>query len=161
MPIWAVPSRSVKRETIRSRRNSATWSVVYLPCVPTRVFIKVGGVNNAEGELAETAEPHDAEIPIADGDRLPRSPLLVNERLPADEIDLRLERRAFPGDCQQAGEDRDVVGGQRVASRPKAVHGLAVLEEDRFLVLLDDQLGAELDVGRAFGRDSMDDRAVG
>ena len=34
----SVPSRSVMRETIKSLRKEATSSVVYLPCVPTKVF---------------------------------------------------------------------------------------------------------------------------
>lgn len=38
MPTCIVPSRSVNRDTIRSRRYDEISSVVYLPCVPTSVL---------------------------------------------------------------------------------------------------------------------------
>ena len=61
---------------------------------------------------------------------------------------------------KQPGQDRHVGRGQRVPAGAEGVQGLAVAEEDRLLVLLHDQLGAELDVGRAFRRDPLDDRLV-
>ena len=50
---------------------------------------------------------------------------------------------------------------QRVPAGAERIERLAVAEEDRLLVLLHDELRAELDVGRAFRRNAMDERAVG
>ena len=50
---------------------------------------------------------------------------------------------------EQPGQDRHVGRGQRVPAGPVGVEGLAVAIEHRFLIPLDDQLRAELDVGRA------------
>ena len=55
-------------------------------------------VVHAEGELAVGPQPDDAKILVADGDRLPRAPFLVEEGLLADEIDLGLKRRLLPRD---------------------------------------------------------------
>jgi hypothetical protein len=48
-----------------------------------------------------------------------------------------------------------------VPSRGERVEGLAVAEENRPLVVLDDELGAELDVGGAGGRLPVDDLRAG
>ena len=158
--ICDVASKSVSRETIRSLRNDVISSVVYLPCVPTRVIEQLGRVDHSERELADAPQPHHAEILVADGDRLPRAPFLIEERLLADEVDLGLKRRLLPRDRQQPSDDRHVHRVQRVPARAEFVEGLAVAKEDRLLVLLHDQLGPELDVGRAFRRHAMHERAV-
>src|SRR5262244_3139149 len=50
---------------------------------------------------------------------------------------------------QQTSEQRNVVGSQRVTARLERVQGLAVAKEDGGLVLLHNQLRAELDIRRA------------
>jgi hypothetical protein len=47
-----------------------------------------------------------------------------------------------------------------VAARPELVHGLAVAEEDRLLIFLDDQLRAQFDIGRALGGHAGHQRAI-
>ena len=102
------------------------------------------GIDDAERVFAETPQPHDAEILVAERDRLPRAPFLVQKRLLADEVDLGLKRRFFPRDRQDPRQDRHVRRRQRVPPRPKDVQRLAVAKEDRLLVLLHDQLRPSL-----------------
>jgi hypothetical protein len=47
-----------------------------------------------------------------------------------------------------------------VPSRRERVERLAVAEEDPLLILLDDQLRAEFNIGRAFLRDALDELIV-
>ncbi len=121
---------------------------------------QLGRIDHAERELAVAPQADDAEILVADGDRLPRAPFLVEKRLLADEIDLRLERRLLPRDREQPREDRHVHRGQRVPAGAELVQRLAVANEHRLLVRLHDELGPELDIGRAFRRHAMHERAV-
>src|SRR5262249_40447689 len=66
-----------------------------------------------------------------------------------------------PGDCQQPGEDRYVHRAERMPPRGERVHRLAVAKEHRLLVVLDDELRAELDVGRAFLWHAVHQRTIG
>ena len=63
-----------------------------------------------------------------------------------DEIDVRLERRfkaVFP--ALERGEDRDVVGGERVLARAERVAELAEVDELHRLRFAHDELRAALD----------------
>ena len=155
-----MPSRSVSRATIRSRRYDEMSSVVYLPWVPTSVLISRAESTTRNEYLPKLRKRTMPKVLVADRDRLARAPFLIEKRLLADEVDLGLERRFLPGDRQDPRDDRHVHRRQRVAAGAERVHRLAVAEEDRLLVLLHDQLRPQLDVRRAFRRDAMHQRTV-
>ena len=95
---------------------------------------------------AEGADADDAEVVVAHHDRIGRAPLVAGEQPRGDVVDVGLERRVeavLPR--LQLGEDRDVVGRQRVLARPEGVAELAEVDELHHLRLADDQLRAVLD----------------
>ena len=66
-----------------------------------------------------------------------------------------------PRQREQPGQDRQILGGQRVAAGAERIERLAVAEEDRGLVLAHDELGAHLDVARAALRVALHDAGAG
>ena len=116
------------------------------------------GVGDLEGIAAERPQPHRAELRVADHDGVLRAPLLVGPLPRRDEVDLALERRleaVLP--AEDGGEDRDVVGVERVHARRLDVGELPFLDEPGRLPLADDELRAVLDLvlvaGEAVGQD--------
>src|SRR4030095_3918970 len=102
------------------------------------------------GEAAEGAEANEAELLVFEDHRVALSPAHVGEHLQVDEVDLGAEWAGeAPRQREQAGQDREVLGGERVAARAEDVEPLPITEEDRGLVLAHDELGAPLDVARA------------
>ncbi len=121
--------------------------------------VRVGDLHR---EAAEGAQAHHRQLRVAVDDRLLGAPLQVGVGLPADEVDLGLEGRgAAEGQPDDLAQQRQVQGRERVAPRPEHVQGLAVAVEDRRLVLLDDQLRAQLDRRRAVLRLAVHDRVPG
>ena len=111
-------------------------------------------VDDAEIVGAVGAQPHDAEIRVAHHHRIGRAPLVAGEHARDDVVDVGLERaleRVLP--ALEIGEDRDVVGGERVLARAERVAELAEVDELRDLRFAHDQLRAVLDflvlVGKA------------
>ena len=96
---------------------------------------------------AEGAQADDAEVLVAHHDRVRRAPLVAGEQPRVDEVDVGLERRleaVLP--ALEAGQDRDVVGGQRVLAGAERVAELAQVDELRRLRFADDELRAVLDL---------------
>ena len=86
----------------------------------------------------------------------------IREDLLIDEVNFGLKRRrAAEWHRKQTREQREVLRRQRVATRPERVQRAAVAEEHRGLALLNDELAAPLDVGRARFRPAMDDLLSG
>ena len=74
------------------------------------------------------------------------APFVAGEKAGGDEIDVRLERRfeaVFP--ALELGEDRDVIGDERVFARAETIAVLAEIDELRGLAFADDELRAVLD----------------
>ena len=126
--------------------------------MPTTVLMKSSGSTIGEGVDAERAQPHEAELRVLEGDGILRAPFLVDEHLPVDEEDLRPERALeSPREREDLREDREVLRDERVAAGPEDVEPLAVLEEDRGLVVADDELRADLDLGGTLGGNAVND----
>ena len=103
-------------------------------------------VDDPEVVGAERAHADDAEVLVAHHHRIRRAPLVAGEEARDDEVDVRLERRleaVLP--ALEPGEDRDVVGRQRVLARPERVAELAEVDELHDLRLAHDELRAALD----------------
>ncbi len=115
--------------------------------VPATSLRKRFGSDDAEVVRAVGAHPHDAEVGIAHHHRVRRAPLVAGEHARDDVVDVRLERaleRVFP--ALEIGEDRDVVGRERVLARTERVAELAQIDELRDLRFADDELRAVLDL---------------
>jgi hypothetical protein len=113
-------------------------------------------VAHAEVVRAVRAQAHDAEILVAHHHGIGGAPLVAREHTRDDVIDVGLERAlqaVLP--ALEVGEDRDVVGGQRVLAGTERVAELAEVHELRHLRFAHDQLRAVLDlavlVGKAIG----------
>ena len=92
------------------------------------------------------ARADDAEVVVAQHDRIGRPPLVAGEHPGDHVIDVGLERRVeaeLPG--LQLGQHRDVVGGQRVLPWQERIAELSQVHELRGLRLTNDELGAVLD----------------
>ena len=89
----------------------------------------------------------------ATGSRVPQRMLVKTFRL-TKYTSARNGLGEPPRQGEEPGQDRQVLGRERVAAGPEDVEPLAVAEEDRGLVLAHDELGAHLDVARAVLRDS-------
>ena len=103
-------------------------------------------VDDAEVVGAVRAQAHDAEIRVAHHHRIGRAPLVAGEHARDDVVDVGLERafeRVFP--ALEVGEDRDVVGRQRVLAGTERVAELAEVDELRDLRFAHDELRAVLD----------------
>jgi len=103
-------------------------------------------VDDLEIEDAEGPRADDAEIGVAQHDRVGCAPFVAGEKAGIDVIEVRLERRmqavlpAFEG-----GKDGDVVGGEREFAGAESVAELAEVHELRGLRFADDQLRAVFD----------------
>ena len=105
---------------------------------------------------AERADANDAEVVVAEHHRVRRAPLVAGEQARDDEVDVGLEGRIEAERPRlELGEDRDVVGGERVLARLEGVAELAQVDELCDLRLAHDELRAVLDclvfVGKAPG----------
>ena len=103
-------------------------------------------VGDLEIEDAVGPRADDAEIRVAQHDRVGGAPFVAGEQARVDVIEVRFERRVqsvFP--AFERGENRDVVGGQRVFAGAERVAELAEINELRRLRFADDQLRAVLD----------------
>ena len=104
------------------------------------------GLDDLEVVGAEGANPYHAEVGVTQHDGIGRAPLVAGEEPRDDVVDVGLERRVeavLPR--LQLGENRDVVGRQRVLARPEGVAELAEVDKLRHLRLAHDQLRAVLD----------------
>ncbi len=111
-------------------------------------------VDDPEVVGPERADADDPEIVVAHHDRVRGAPLVAGEQARVQEVDVRLERRVeavLPR--LQLGQNRDVVGRQRVLARLERVAELADVDELHLLRLADDELRPVLDrlviVGKA------------
>jgi hypothetical protein len=111
------------------------------------------GVGQVEGVDAEGAQPHHAEILVADGDRVRRAPLAVDLLPRAEEIHVGLEGRLeqlVP--VLQVGQHRQGLRGQLVHAGAEHVGHLAFIDEHRHLRFAHRQAGAVLDFHFGHGK---------
>ena len=105
------------------------------------------GVGHAEAVVAKGAQPHRAEVFVADGDGLGRAPLLVHLLAGAEEVNIAFERglkQLVP--ILQIGEYRQRLGGQLVHAGAKHVGHFALVDEHRHLRFAHRQRRAVLDL---------------
>ncbi len=105
------------------------------------------GVRDPHGIGAEGPQPDHAELGVAHHHRVGGAPLEVGEQPGVEEVDLGLERAletVLP--AAQGGQDRHVLGLDLVAPGREEVGRLALVDEERDLVLAHDELGAHLDL---------------
>ena len=139
--------------------DCATWYCVYRPMSPTMVMpmrwssifwsssgserfstikipraadlaVKRFGLAQVIGVNAEAAQTHGAELLVANGDGVGRSPVLVGLNPRGEEVHVGFEGRLkglVP--VSQVGEDRQRMRGQGVQSRPKSVRDLALVHK--------------------------------
>ncbi len=100
-------------------------------------------IGDAVGVDAVTAQPHRAELLVADGDGRGRAPLLVDLQARREEVDLGLEGR-FEGlvPVHQVGEQRQIARVERVQAGAKDVGDLAFVDEGGHLRLAHGELAA-------------------
>ncbi len=113
---------------------------------PGHLFQEQLRLRDSEVVRAERPDADDAEIVVAHHHRVGRAPLVAGEQPRGEVVDVGLERgveTVLPR--LQLGENRDVVGGQRVLARTERVAELADVDELHALRLADDQLRAVLD----------------
>ena len=104
------------------------------------------GLDNPEVVGAKSAHTNDAEILVADHDRVRRAPLVAREQARDDEIDVGLEggfEAVLPS--LEARQHRDVVGRKRVLAGLEQVAVFAQVDELDVLRLAHDQLCVPLD----------------
>ena len=91
-------------------------------------------IDDAEVVRAVRAEPHDAEIAVPHHHGIRGPPFVAGEKPRDDVIDIGLERafqRIFP--TFEVGEDRNVVGRQRILAGNERIAELAEIDELRDL----------------------------
>jgi hypothetical protein len=96
---------------------------------------------------AEAAQPHHAEILVADRDRLLCAPALVGLGARREEVDVALEGRLEARvPVLEVREQRQRLGLERVQAGAELVGDLALVDEQRQLRLADGEARAVLDL---------------
>ena len=104
-------------------------------------------IDNAEIIGAKGPQPHHTEIRVTHHHRIGRAPLVAREEPRVQVVDITLERRlepVFP--AQDGGQDRNVLGGERVLAGAEQIGKLPGRHELHQLRFTDDQLCTVLDL---------------
>ena len=116
--------------------------------VGTRHFLQEQRrINNAEIISTKGPQPHHAKIRVPHHHRIGRAPLVSREESRVQVVDITLERRletVFP--AQDGGQDRNVLGGERVLAGAEQIGKLPGRHELHQLRFADDQLCTVLDL---------------
>ena len=117
-------------------------------------FQKNSRIDDLEIIGAERAQPHDAEILVAQHHRVGGAPLVAGKQARGDVIHVGLERRfktVFP--ALELGQHRNVIGNQRVFARLEGIAKFTEVDKLRHLRFAHNQLRAVFDrlvfVGKA------------
>jgi hypothetical protein len=105
------------------------------------------GIGDVEAVEAEAAQPHHAEILVADRDRLLRAPALIGLGARGEEVHVALEGRLEARvPVLEVGEQRQRLRLERVQPGAELIRDLPLVDEERQLRLADGEARAVLDL---------------